>query len=139
MTKGIDKDTEEGEMDPSATVKQYLTVQTKGTRKVGRAFDHYNLDLTLAVGYRRRSPRGIQFRRWTTERQRESLVKGFVMDDERLKPGPGFGPDYFDELLARIRDIWASEKRFCRITRRLREGGEAAWAFEQSQVVEQQS
>lgn len=103
---------EEGELDPSATVKQYLTVQTEGNRQVRRAVDHYNLEVTLAVGYRVRSPRGTQFRRWATERLREYLVKGFVLDDERLKAGRSLGVDYFDELLERIRDIRASEKRF---------------------------
>lgn len=102
----------EGELDPSATVKQYLTVQMEGSRQVRRAIDHYNLDLILAVGYRVRSHRGTQFRRWATERLREYVVKGFVLDDERLKEGRGLGADYFDELLERIREIRASEKRF---------------------------
>jgi len=103
---------EEGELDPSRTVKQYLTVQAEGTRSVRRVIDHYNLEVTLAVGYRVRSDRGTQFRRWATERLREYLVKGFVLDDARLKTGKTVGDDYFDELLARIRDIRASEKRF---------------------------
>jgi hypothetical protein len=103
---------EEGEADPAATVKQYLTVQTEGSRQVRRATDHYNLDVILAVGYRVRSQRGTQFRRWASERLREYLVKGFTLDDERLKEGRGPGADYFDELLERIRDIRASEKRF---------------------------
>jgi len=102
----------EGELDPSATVKQYLTVQTEGNRQVRRAIDHYNLDVILAVGYRVRSHRGTQFRRWATERLREYVVKGFVLDDERLKEGRTLGVDYFDELLERIREIRASEKRF---------------------------
>jgi hypothetical protein len=79
---------------------------------VRRAIDHYNLDVILAVGYRVRSDRGTQFRRWATERLREYLVKGFTLDDARLKEGATFGTDYFDELLERIRDIRASEKRF---------------------------
>jgi hypothetical protein len=103
---------EEGELDPSATVKQYLTVQSEGTRQVRRALDHYNLDVILAVGYRVRSARGTQFRRWATERLSEYLAKGFVLDDERLKEGRTLGVDYFDELLERIREIRASEKRF---------------------------
>jgi len=85
---------EEGELDPSATVKQYLTVQTEGRRQVRRAIDHYNLDVILAVCYRVRSHRGTQFRRWATERLREYLVKGFVLDDEGSKIallGFGFG------------------------------------------------
>jgi hypothetical protein len=87
-------------------------VQTEGGRSVRRLLDYYNLDAILAVGYRVRSARGTAFRQWATARLKEYLVKGFVLDDERLKnpPGPGT-PDYFDELLERIRDIRASEKR----------------------------
>jgi len=103
---------EEGELDESATVKQYLTVQTEGSRAVKRTIDYYNLDMILAIGYRVRSHRGTQFRRWATERLREYLIKGFVLDDERLKDSKNTGADYFDELLERIRDIRASEKRF---------------------------
>jgi hypothetical protein len=103
---------EEGELDPSATVKSYLTVQQEGARQVRRVVEHYNLEVILAVGYRVRSHRGTQFRRWATERLREYVVKGFVLDDERLKAGRGRAPDYFDELLERIRDIRTSEKRF---------------------------
>lgn len=102
----------DGELDPAATVKEYLTVQTEGSRAVKRTIEYYNLDMILAIGYRVRSGRGIQFRRWATERLREYLIKGFVLDDERLKDGRSIGADYFDELLERIRDIRASEKRF---------------------------
>tara|TARA_B110001454_G_scaffold218314_1_gene245933 strand:- start:3127 stop:4137 length:1011 start_codon:yes stop_codon:yes gene_type:complete len=101
----------DGELDPSATVKQSLTVQTEGSRKVQRSISLFNLDAILAVGYRVRSPRGVQFRRWASTSLKEYLLKGFVMDDERLK-NPDGRPDYFDEMLARIRDIRASEKRF---------------------------
>jgi hypothetical protein len=101
---------EEGELTPEATVKESLTVQQEGGREVKRNIQFYNLDLILAIGYRVRSPRGTQFRQWATTHLREFIVKGFVMDDERLK-NPG-GWDYFDELLARIREIRASEKRF---------------------------
>ncbi|MCW0218504.1 MAG: virulence RhuM family protein, partial [Prosthecobacter sp.] len=101
---------EEEELNPEATVKESLTVQTEGNRKVKRSITYYNLDLILAIGYRVRSPRGTQFRQWATAHLREFMVKGFVMDDERLK-NPG-GWDYFDELLERIREIRASEKRF---------------------------
>ena len=104
----------EGEILEAATCKDYLQVRFEGTREVSRAVKHYNLDAILAVGYRVRSSRGTQFRRWATERLREYLVKGFTMDDERLKNPPvdGYGaPDYFDELLERIRDIRASERR----------------------------
>ncbi|KAB2901776.1 MAG: virulence RhuM family protein [Dokdonella sp.] len=100
----------EGELAEAATVKESLTVQTEGKRRVQRTNLLYNLDMILAVGYRVRSPRGTQFRQWATTHLREYLVKGFVLDDARLKE-PG-GWDYFDELLARIRDIRASEKRF---------------------------
>jgi len=103
---------DEGELQPQATVRQYRIVAPEAARTVERLVSHYNLDMVLAVGYRVRSARGTQFRRWATERLREYLVKGFVMDDERLKEGRNWGADYFDELLARIRDIRASEKRF---------------------------
>lgn len=103
---------DEGEADPGATIRKFRMVQTEGKREVSRLVDFYNLDVILAVGYRVRSHRGTQFRRWATERLREYLVKGFVLDDERLKAGKGPGVDYFDDLLERIRDIRASEKRF---------------------------
>ncbi|MEK8053101.1 virulence RhuM family protein [Ideonella sp. DXS22W] len=102
---------EDGELDPAATVKESLTVQTEGSRRVQRPVTLYNLDAILAVGYRVRSLRGVQFRRWASTILKEYLTKGFVMDDERLK-NPDGRPDYFDEMLARIRDIRASEKRF---------------------------
>ena len=101
---------EEGELQPEATVKEYLTVQTEGTREVSRQVDYYNLDAILAVGYRVRSHRGTQFRIWATERLREYLVKGFTIDDPRLKAAGG--GQYFEELLARIRDIRSSERVF---------------------------
>ena len=100
----------EGELQAASTVKEYLTVQTEGSRVVRRVTLLYNLDLILAVGYRVRGPRGTQFRQWATERLREYLIKGFALDDSRLR-NPG-GWDYFDELLARLREIRASEKRF---------------------------
>lgn len=102
---------EDGELDAAATVKESLTVQIEGSRQVQRPVTLYNLDAILAVGYRVRSPRGVQFRRWASTILKEYLTKGFVMDDERLK-NPDGRPDYFDEMLARIRDIRASEKRF---------------------------
>ena len=102
----------DGELTAEATIRQYRIVQTEGARTIGRQVEHYSLEMILAVGYRVRSPRGTAFRQWATARLKEYLVKGFVMDDKRLKnpPGPGV-PDYFDELLERIRDIRASEKR----------------------------
>ena len=102
---------EDGELDAAATIKESLIVQTEGTRQVQRPVTLYSLDAILAVGYRVRSPRGVQFRRWASTVLKEYLVKGFVLDDERLK-NPDGRPDYFDEMLARIRDIRASEKRF---------------------------
>jgi len=104
----------EGELDQGATSRKFRIVRREGSREVARQIEHYNLDAILAVGYRVRSQRGTQFRRWATERLREYLVKGFVLDDQRLKnpPAPGLGvPDYFDEMLERIRDIRASERR----------------------------
>ena len=104
----------EGELSEPGTCKEYLQVRTEGIRPIQRKLKHYNLEAILSVGYRVRSHRGTQFRRWATERLREYLVKGFVMNDERLKEGRSLGADYFDELLDRIRDIRASEKRFYR-------------------------
>jgi hypothetical protein len=104
----------EGELDEGATIRKFRIVRREGMRDVEREIEHYNLDAILAVGYRVRSERGTLFRRWATERLREYLVKGFTMDDQRLKNPPAAGsgvPDYFDELLERIRDIRASEKR----------------------------
>ncbi|HEX7048531.1 MAG TPA: virulence RhuM family protein [Gammaproteobacteria bacterium] len=103
---------EEGEQQHEATIRKFRIVRTEGSREVSREIEHYNLDMILAVGFRVRSERGTAFRQWATARLTEYLHKGFVMDDERLKnpPGPGV-PDYFDELLERIRDIRASEKR----------------------------
>lgn len=101
---------EDEELLPEATIKKYLIVQNEGSRQVKRLIDHYNLEMILAVGFRVRSRRGAEFRRWANERISEYLVKGFTMDDARLKGQAGVA-DYFDELLARIRDIRASEAR----------------------------
>jgi hypothetical protein len=101
---------EEGELDRAATTEESSVVQKEGNREVRRPLTLYNLDAILSVGYRVRSPRGVQFRQWATAHLKEFIVKGFVMDDERLK-NPG-GWDHFDELLERIREIRASEKRF---------------------------
>ena len=103
---------EEGEQTPEATCKDYLLVQQEGSRQIRRSLKHYNLDMILAVGYRVRSLRGTQFRQWATARLSELLVKGFTLDDERIKAGRTLGQDYFDELLARIRDIRSSERLF---------------------------
>ena len=104
---------DEGELVEEATCKDYLQVRQEGAREVQRSLRHYNLEAVLAVGYRVRSHRGTQFRRWATERLREYLVKGFVLDDERLKQG-GTKNEYFDELLQRIREIRVSERNFYR-------------------------
>jgi hypothetical protein len=100
----------ERELSPEATVKDYLIVAPEGSRSVERRVSHYRLEVVLAVGYRVRSHRGAQFRRWATETLRDYLVKGFVLDDERFKSGRDDA--YFEELLARIRDIRSSEKVF---------------------------
>ena len=99
---------EDGELDANSVVKESLTTAADGKKYQTQL---YNLNAILAVGYRVRSPRGVQFRRWASTVLKEYLVKGFVMDDERLK-NPDGRSDYFDEMLARIRDIRASEKRF---------------------------
>jgi hypothetical protein len=102
----------EGELTEAATCKDYLQVRLEGGREISRKLRHYRLDAILAVGYRVRSQRGTQFRQWATARLSEYLVKGFTMDDERLKnPFVDGLTDYFDELLERIRDIRASERR----------------------------
>ncbi len=103
---------DEGELDPVSTIRKYRIVQLEGQRRVERMVDHYSLDVIIAVGYRVRSSRGTQFRQWATALLREYMVKGFVLDDQRLKDGRNLGQDYFDELLERIRDIRASERRF---------------------------
>jgi hypothetical protein len=103
----------DGELSREATIRKFRIVRQEGTREVSREVEHYNLAATLAVGYRVRSHRGTQFRQWATARLSEYLVKGFTMDDERLKNPPSRGQtDYFDELLERIRDIRSSERRF---------------------------
>ena len=102
----------EGELGPQSTIRKFRIVQTEGKRQVVRQVDFYNLDMIISVGYRVRSHRGTQFRIWATQRLREYIIKGFALDDERLKQAGG--GIYFDELLARIRDIRASEKVFWR-------------------------
>jgi hypothetical protein len=100
------------ELSQDSTVKEILTVQTEGDRKVSRNLDYYNLDAIIAVGYRVNSRQATQFRIWATNTLKEFIIKGFVLDDERLKQGQRFGKDYFEELLERIREIRASERRF---------------------------
>ncbi len=102
----------EGELAPEATVKKYLTVRREGSRDVSRELDYYNLDMIISVGYRVKSAVATRFRIWATQRLKEYLVKGFTMDDQRLKERGN--SRYFEELLARIRDIRSSEKVFWR-------------------------
>ncbi|MGI9067220.1 MAG: virulence RhuM family protein [Pyrinomonadaceae bacterium] len=102
----------EGELQSAATVKEFLIVRREGKRQVSRSVEHYNLDVIISVGYRVKSHRGTQFRIWATQRLREYIVKGFTLDDERLKRAGG--GNYFEELLGRIRDIRSSEKVFWR-------------------------
>jgi len=101
---------DEGELSLTSTCKELLQVRSEGNRQVERQFKCYNLNMILAIGYRVRSHRGTQFRQWATRHLQEYLVKGFILDNERLKDPKG--GDYFDELLERIREIRASEKRF---------------------------
>ncbi|MDP2762212.1 MAG: virulence RhuM family protein [Sideroxyarcus sp.] len=102
---------EDGELTPEATVRFFRTVQNEGGREVGREVEHYNLDMVLALGFRVRSPVGMRFRQWANDKLKEYIVKGFVLDDARLK-NPGKGRDYFDELTRRLQDIRTSERRF---------------------------
>lgn len=102
---------DDGELDPGATIKDFLTVQTEGTREVTRKSKFYNLDAIISAGYRIKSKTATRFRQWATRQLREYLVKGFVLDDDRLK-NPHQPFDYFDELLRRIQDIRTSERRF---------------------------
>lgn len=101
---------DDGELDKSSTVKDYLTVQKEGSRDVERSVSFYNLDVIISVGYRVKSHRGTQFRIWATQKLREFIIKGFVLDDNRLKNPTD--DDYFDELIERVRDIRTSERRF---------------------------
>jgi hypothetical protein len=103
---------ETGELDEKATISILETVQQEGSRMVKRKVEFYNLDAIIAVGYRVNSHQATQFRIWATKTLREFIIKGFVLDDKRLKQGKRFGKDYFDELLERIREIRASERRF---------------------------
>lgn len=102
-----------GELEKEATVRKIRTVQVEAGREVARNLDFYNLDAIISVGYRVNSQQATQFRIWATKTLKEFIIKGFVLDDDRLKLGKKlFGKDYFDELLERIREIRASERRF---------------------------
>ena len=101
-----------GELEEKSTIRKFRRVQIEGNREVERKLDFYNLDAIIAVGYRVNSYRATQFRIWATNTLREFIIKGFALDDERLKQMKNLGKDYFDELLERIREIRASERRF---------------------------
>jgi hypothetical protein len=101
---------EEGELDPSATVRKFRTVQFEGNREVERELEHYNLDVIISVGYRVKSPQGTQFRIWATQRLKEYIIKGFALNDDRFKSGTSM--NYFNELQERIREIRLSERFF---------------------------
>jgi len=101
-----------GELNENSTIRKFRVVQNEGTRQVTREIDFYNLDAVIAVGYRVNSLEATQFRIWATNILKEFIIKGFVLNDERLKHGKHFGIDYFDELLQRIQEIRASERRF---------------------------
>lgn len=113
IAKHLAKIFDSGELNREATVSILETVRQEGAREVARQLEYYNLDAIIAVGYRVNSYQATQFRIWATQTLREFITKGFVLDDERLKQGKRvFGKDYFDELLERIREIRASERRF---------------------------
>jgi hypothetical protein len=112
ISKHISNLYEEGELTQDRTVAEFATVQKEGSRSVQRSVEFYNLDVIISVGYRVKSKRGTQFRIWATQRLKEYLIKGFTMDDERLKQAGG--GNYFDELLSRIRDIRSAERVFWR-------------------------
>jgi hypothetical protein len=102
---------EDDELEKAATVRLFRTVQIEGQREVSREVEFYNLDMVLALGFRVRSPMAVRFRQWAADKLKEYIVKGFVLDDERLK-NPDVANDYFDELTRRIQDIRTSERRF---------------------------
>src|SRR3989344_4793728 len=113
VTKHLGKIYQEGELNKNATCAKIAQVQTEGNRQITRDVEFYNLDAIISVGYRVNSSEATQFRIWATERLKDYIIKGFTMDDERLKnPNNLFGQDYFEEQLERIRDIRSSERRF---------------------------
>ena len=113
VTKHLQNIFTEGELPREATCAKFAQVQDEGTRKVTRDVEFYNLDAIISVGYRVNSAQATHFRIWATERLKEYIIKGFTMDDERLKnPHHMFGEDYFEEQLARVRNIRSSERRF---------------------------
>ena len=115
-----------GELSEEATIRNVRMVRTEGSREVTREISHHSLDAIISVGYRVNSVQATRFRIWATGTLREFIVKGFVLDDERLKLNTRFGPDCFDELLERIREIRASERRFLTLPRERRKAVIAA-------------
>ncbi|MDQ6531943.1 RhuM family protein [Flavobacterium sp. LHD-85] len=114
ITKHLGNIYSEEELDKDSTSANIAQVQTEGKGQVKRNIEFYNLDATISVGYRVNSVQATQFRKWATSILKDYLVKGFILDDDRLKQGKNiFGRDYFDELLEKIREIRASERRFC--------------------------
>ena len=111
VSKHLQNIYEEGELERDSTISKMETVQQEGERQVRRTVDYYNLDAIIAVGYRVNSKKATRFRQWATKTLREYIQKGFVINDEMMKNGRPFGRDYFDELLERIREIRASERR----------------------------
>ena len=111
ISKHLDNIYESGELSKEATVSILETVQTEGSREVKRNIEYFNLDAIISVGYRVNSAQATRFRIWATNTLKEYIIKGFIMDDERLKNGRYFGKDYFRELLERVRSIRASERR----------------------------
>ena len=102
----------DSELQPEATIRKFLIVQSEGSREVSRAVEHYNLQMIIAVGFKVNSERAVQFRKWVNQIAKEYTIKGWVMDDERLKRGTYLTDKYFEEQLARVREIRASERKF---------------------------
>lgn len=103
---------DDSELDPDSTIKKYLIVQTEGTRQVSREVAHYSLQMIIAVGFKVNNERAVQFRKWANGIVKDYTIKGWVMDDERLKRGSYLTEQYFEEQLERIREIRASERKF---------------------------
>lgn len=112
INQHIKKVYDDSELEPEATIKKYLIVQTEGSRQVQREVNHYNLQMIIAVGFKVNNERAVQFRKWSNGIVKDYTIKGWVMDDERLKRGTYLTDKYFDEQLERIREIRASERKF---------------------------
>ncbi len=112
INQHIKKVYDDSELKPDSTIKKYLIVQTEGSRRVSREVSHYNLQMIIAVGFKVNSERAVQFRKWVNQIAKDYTIKGWVMDDERLKRGTYLTEKYFDEQLERIREIRASERKF---------------------------